>query len=210
LQSAGYEKKKAGQPVGDEVIQEERKDYNREGQEETGFASSVVPTLEEKTISEQRPHKEQAEINEEYYAQAESESMSSQMQNGHAASNGAASSDLRTDDNVLFGAPANAKSPGIDDAPPSRSLNNDVDEEEQAAPGARTKIRENLSNKSGRRNYWSVPTVKPRVEPDDFEDPISDTFWKDIWVASAVHNVSDSLFLSLSLSLSLFLQCHVD
>jgi phospholipase D1/2 len=30
--------------------------------------------------------------------------------------------------------------------------------------------------------------MKPKVGPQDFEDPISDDFWKDIWVASAIHN----------------------
>ena len=29
----------------------------------------------------------------------------------------------------------------------------------------------------------------PHVHPDDFEDPISDEFWEDVWVACAEHNV---------------------
>ncbi|KAF9565693.1 phospholipase D [Agrocybe pediades] len=182
--AAGLEKKSVNQPVGDEAIREERTDYTREGEKETGFASSVVPTLEEKTVAEQRPRMERADSSQDPDDTKEAQEY---RQNEHAVPNGSAS-DLRTDDNVLFGAPANANSPSADDAPPARSLKSDIDEEEESAPGARAKIRENLSNKSGRRNPWTVPTVKPLVGPDDFEDPISDAFWKDIWVASAVHN----------------------
>jgi hypothetical protein len=36
---------------------------------------------------------------------------------------------------------------------------------------------------------WAVPTCRPQIDPDMFEDPVTDAFWKDAWVASAVHNV---------------------
>ena len=35
-----------------------------------------------------------------------------------------------------------------------------------------------------------TPIPAPHIHPDCFEDPISDQFWEDIWVASAEHNVS--------------------
>ncbi|EEB93108.1 hypothetical protein MPER_08284 [Moniliophthora perniciosa FA553] len=37
---------------------------------------------------------------------------------------------------------------------------------------------------------WTVPTPRPRVDPNGFADPVSDAFWKNVWVASAVYNFS--------------------
>lgn len=194
---------RAGHNIGDETITEERKDYNRDGQKETGFASSVVPTLEEKVVSEQNAQTNQKEGADATDAIGESfQSRNENAPNGHRVSSDS-SSDLHAGDNTLYGAPANAKSPVSDDEPPARSLKSDFDDEELAAPGARAIIRENLGGKSSRRRPWTVPTTKPRVEPQDFEDPISDAFWKDMWVASAVHNVSRQ-----HLILDLFLPSH--
>ncbi|KAF8158304.1 hypothetical protein B0H34DRAFT_769482 [Crassisporium funariophilum] len=193
LRSMGLAHNSIAQSSGDATIEEERKDFNRSGQKETGFASSVVPTLEEKMLIEGRPphnqvdeekDKDKSKLRDQTIEEeSESESVS---QNGKRAPNGG-SHEPRTDDNVLYGAPANAKSPSVDNEPPARSLKDDVDEEEAAAPGARQTLRNNLGSKSGRKT-WTVPTLKPKVDADDFEDPISDAFWNNIWVASAVHN----------------------
>ena len=40
-----------------------------------------------------------------------------------------------------------------------------------------------------RSKSWAVSTHKPPVDLDSFEDPLADAFWKDVWVASADHNV---------------------
>ena len=37
---------------------------------------------------------------------------------------------------------------------------------------------------------WTLPTPRPKVDPDGFEDPVCDEFWKGVWLASAAHNVS--------------------
>lgn len=42
---------------------------------------------------------------------------------------------------------------------------------------------------------WSLPTPTPKINPQGFEDPISDSFWKKVWLACAAHNVSP--FLSI-------------
>ena len=42
------------------ALDEERKTYTREGKKVDGFASSQVPTLEEKTVAEHRPPETQA------------------------------------------------------------------------------------------------------------------------------------------------------
>jgi len=39
-----------------------------------------------------------------------------------------------------------------------------------------------------RSKIWAVSTQRPRVDPDIFEDPLADAFWKDAWMASAEHN----------------------
>lgn len=52
---------------------------------------------------------------------------------------------------------------------------------------AQSPIRQDLHK--SRSRIWAVPTYRPRIDPDIFEDPVADAFWKDAWVASAVHNV---------------------
>ena len=52
---------------------------------------------------------------------------------------------------------------------------------------ARSPIRRGLYK--SRSKIWAAPTHRPRVDPDIFEDPLADAFWKDVWVASADHNV---------------------
>lgn len=187
------------------VIEDERKDFNREGQKETGFASSVVPTLEEKIVSEQRLSKDQTDnINDGSNTDQKPEDGTG---NEHARSGGTPKSlnfERRSISTPPFGAPANANPPNLDN-PPARPLKSDVDEEEKAAPAARSIIRETLGSKSGKHNPWTVPTKKPQVGPNDFEDPISDAFWKDIWVASAVHNVSETLFVQILFSYTMIM-----
>ena len=158
--------------IGDRTLDEE--DFNEKRQKIMGFASSVVRALEEKAIIEKQPPKD------------ESESVS--VQSGHTGLVNGGPHELSTMDSasVLIGASAKHKSP---------SLRSDVDSEDATASAKET-LRANLGSRSGRKP-WTVPTKKPKVEPQDFEDPISDAFWKDIWVASAVHNVSASSWTSI-------------
>ncbi|KAK2465203.1 hypothetical protein APHAL10511_002557 [Amanita phalloides] len=63
-----------------------------------------------------------------------------------------------------------------------------------------TNSRENLKNAgsppdstlngyiSRPRSMSTVPTRRPRVEPCHFEDPVTDAFWRGMWMASAIHN----------------------
>jgi hypothetical protein len=44
---------------------------------------------------------------------------------------------------------------------------------------------------------WTLPHPTPHVDAYDFEDPMSEHFWKNVWVACAVHNVGGSPFLSV-------------
>ena len=192
LRKMGFSQHSNAQGPKEKILASEYKDFNCESQLKTGFVSSGLP-LEEKTIAEQWPPQQQGgedydnaigrnqTIGEHHLE----ESDSVRDQNGRP--------NLLTDDGILSGAPANAKSPYIDNEALSRSSKSDVSDEDHAPLGARASVRDNRGIKPGRKNVWAVPTTKPQIEPQDFEDPISDAFWKNIWVASAVHNVGDLL-----------------
>lgn len=96
-----------------------------------------------------------------------------------------------TPDGEKFGAPADASSTAYtDDQPPhARSGDKDVSPEEQGAVQARSLLRKHLSVNVGAKP-WAVPTPAPEIDPHGFQDPVCDEFFKDIWVAAAVHNVS--------------------
>lgn len=51
------------------------------------------------------------------------------------------------------------------------------------------KRRRSLHDSKGKRPT-PIATPAPHIHPGSFEDPISDEFWEDIWVACAEHNVS--------------------
>lgn len=161
----------------DEVIEKERQTYTRSGKTEPGFASAIVPTLEEKMVMEQR-NSSVTELGDDSPRSSEA----STLQDGVPQA--------RTKDGKeLFGAPADAStSPQTDNQPPhGRSGIDDANEEERAAPGARAAVRKHLASKLGSK-VWTLPTRKPQIDPHGFEDPVVDSFWKDIWVATAVHN----------------------
>ena len=161
-------------------------DINEKGQKTMALASSVVRILEE-VIIEKRPPKDQtdeATLKDQTITE-ESESVS--VQSGHTGLVNAGLHEPSTVESLLLGAPAKHKSP---------SLRSDVDSEERATASAKETVKDNLGSRSGRKP-WTVPTIKPKVGPQDFEDPISDAFWKNIWVASAVHNVSASSWTSI-------------
>lgn len=166
--------------TGDEDLDAERKDYTPKGEKVTGFASSAVPTLEEKTLMEGRPHKENADKSYPPHGLQQdviTEEEDSDLGEDQTQTN----SEAFTLDGESFGAPANAPR---DDAPPRPSA--DLDNEQQrGAAEVRSTLRKHLSVKS---SNWGVPTARPKVHADDFEDPIADSFWKEKWIASATHN----------------------
>lgn len=159
-------------------------DFNEKGQKITGIANAVIRTLEEKAITEERPLNDQTDETtlKDQTIIEESESVS--VQSGHTGLVNGGPHEPSTMDS---GASAKRK---------SLSLRSDADSEDATTSSARETLKTNLGSRS-RRKPWTVPTMKPKVGPQDFEDPISDAFWKDIWVASAVHNVSTSSWASI-------------
>lgn len=172
----------------DKQMEEERSDFTKDGKKEPGFASSKVPTLEEKTILEHRPPPEQSNGEKPLLDAVE----------GDDKSPGREPQEARVQDGSeqLYGAPADAsKNMQADDEPPhARSGNIDASEEEKAAVHARQVIRKHLSSGVGNKP-WTIPARSPEVDPHGFSDPVSDAFWKNVWVACAVHNVSEAMCL---------------
>lgn len=103
--------------------------------------------------------------------------------------------EARVEDGELYGAPADAsRDPKTDDQPPHAvSGKNDATETEEKAVHARADIRKHISTTKFNSKVWTLPTPTPTVDPHGFEDPISDGFWKEVWTACAVHNVSSSV-----------------
>lgn len=195
LRKMGLASNQAGHGAGDQTLTEERKTFTRDGQEETGFASAVIPTLEEKTVAANPPQQSKTEDEPPQVGDKLDEN-NGQVQGSNDTADTEATttetqpSQARTVDGELFGAPAGASSSAKtdDEVPHSRSGIDDADEEEQAAPDARANIRRHLGSKLGNKT-WTLLTPKPKIDPQGFEDPISNEFWKNVWVASAVHNV---------------------
>ncbi|KAG9102619.1 Phospholipase D1 [Ceratobasidium sp. 370] len=162
----------------DATIVEERRMFSRDGTKEPGFADAVVPTLEEKTVLEHRPK--------------ESENKQDQPIMDVLDAPGAKVAEPKeatTLGGEKFGAPADAStSPQTDDQPPhARSGEKDFTPEEQGAVHARSLLRKHLSVSVGTKP-WTVPTPAPNIDPHGFKDPVCDEFFKDVWVATAVHN----------------------
>ena len=183
LKKTGLKTSGLDNTASDKSLNAERQTFTRDGKEEPGFTSSVVPTIEEKIVEEQTAQDDQTE----------------QEQNGHAehAQDGSVSQngDARPDDDApeaqvdgqLFGVPANGDAQHDDKVPGTQD--GDDTEEEKEAPSARSTLRKHLSAKVGTKQ-WTLPTPTPHVDPHGFEDPVCDAFWKHVWLASAAHNVS--------------------
>ncbi|KAI0826732.1 phospholipase D [Trametes gibbosa] len=204
LRKVGMKNKGVDATAGNHFLREEREMDTRDGKKVSGFASSVVPTLEEKVIAEQRPLRERSTasaIHRELEVQNGLDEVHERAHNGDASkengdatvSNGKTHTpeppQARLETGELYGAPANASSdPTHDDRPPhANGSKTDADEEESKAPGARATLRKHLAAKLGNKT-WQLPTPAPVVDPYGFEDPICDEFWKAVWIASAVHN----------------------
>jgi len=170
--------------------------YTREGKKEPGFASAMVPTLEEEVIQEGLPPA----------SRAESSPLRDKLE--HWPSECSDPSEKHTADGEAYGALALAsRNPQADDEPPhTESEVNDVDDHEKTAPAIRPMLRKHLTGKVSNK-AWAVPVPAPHVDPEGFEDPISDAFWRDVWLSCAVHNVS---YASLeAISLFIFVQTEI-
>ncbi|GJJ14636.1 hypothetical protein Clacol_008902 [Clathrus columnatus] len=177
----------------DKALEEERQGYDREGNKQPNFATSLVPTIEEKTVAEHRPPESQAhgkpildQIDEEHRKAAPGSNGTDTK-----ATDDQEPPEARVHDGSqeLYGAPADAsRNAQTDDQPPhARQGKDDSDEQEKAAVQSRAILRRHLSARIGAKP-WAVPVPAPKIDPHGFEDPICDDFFKNVWLAAAVHN----------------------
>jgi phospholipase D1/2 len=192
----------------------EREDYDAEGRQTAGFASSIVPTLEEKTIFERRPSGKHANGKPLFDVIEEGGEGTGSGGGGGGGSPDEAQvpgSVKKTDtivdgnpdaskagvpavtgspnDKEMYGAPANATTDDNEVPNKGTDRNNEIEasDQEKAAIQARKVLRKHMAAKVG-MNAWNMPTPTPKINPNRFHDPLDERFWKDMWVAVAVHN----------------------
>lgn len=171
LQAAGLTHGPVTSIPKEKTLYNECRDSSRGGHADTGFVSSGVPTLEEETVMEQRPVRVQDNSNDLLAVRDEipdEEADEIRQRESHP----------RGSRINILGDSLHAGQPDDSDEPPRHTQVN-----EEAAPEAGSKFRNTP-------NHGVQPTRRPVVDPNNFEDPICDKFWKDVWVASAVHNVN--------------------
>jgi len=176
--TAGLKQKNDESTVEDAMLQAERKDFTMEGKERTGFASSEVPTIEEKTMVNGRSDLPQAD-------------------SIISAHNHTDNSRKYDNTNAL----RHVVDSTTDDAADDYQQSN-VDER----GSSRSPVQKHQAVKL--KTMWTVPIHRPRVDPYEFEDPISEVFWTNVWVASAAYNVRHSLVPYLMIDS--ILVCHQD
>ncbi|KAG8926053.1 Phospholipase D1 [Tulasnella sp. 418] len=165
-----------------EGLEDEKRTYGSDGSKQPGFASSKIPTLEEKTVYEHRPRETE---------HGDKPLLDAKEENAQGGKSVEEPQEARVPDGSgeLFGAPADASlSPQTDDRPPdARHAHDESTEEEKAAVMARQQLRKHLSVKVGAKPY-TLPVPAPVIDENGFADPVSDKFFKDVWIATAVHN----------------------
>lgn len=173
-EEVGVRGAKSNAIIGDSETKEERTTYSLDGKKEHGFASSEVPTMEEKEIYDGRAR-------DFVGSQAPPDSTK-------AGANSASKepAPMRTKDGELYGAPADAVANDLQ-PPHTHGGKGGAHEKESLAARARDLLRKHLSLKLGSKN-WNVPTPAPKIDPHGFDDPVSDEFFEDVWMAAAVHN----------------------
>ena len=75
-----------------------------------------------------------------------------------------------------------------DESPHSMWDHSDLTEDQSTAYKWSNRTKQRHLHETKGKQPASLPA--PYIHPDCFEDPISDEFWEDIWVACAEHNVS--------------------
>lgn len=154
-----------------------------DGSSQPGFASSKVPTLEERVVSEHLP--------KDTEKGADPPLMDSIDEGKEPQGDDTVPEATTQDGTEMFGAPADAAmSAATDDRPPNdRPGQMEASEVERSAVEARKRIRQHLSVKTGSKPF-TLPVPGPEIDPHGFEDPLDEKFFNDMWMASAVHNVS--------------------
>ncbi|TFL02332.1 hypothetical protein BDV98DRAFT_565647 [Pterulicium gracile] len=162
----------------EEDLEEEREEGNAGAGD--GFASHSVPTMEEKIVQEKFVDKQTEEFS--------SSSSREEHEDGTQTSRPSKTRTLEVqggENDDPDRTPAHSSTSLKKEDTLSRT--HDSDEGDKAASSAQSAIRRHLGSKMG-GSKWTVLAPRPEFGADDFEDPVSDAFWKDIWVSAAVFN----------------------
>ncbi|KAG2065325.1 phospholipase D [Suillus decipiens] len=152
---------------------EEGTTYSHEGKEPP-LASTIVPTVEEAVIQERLAPA----------SQSENSSLKGKLEHRRGGNSDA---EERTAAEEVYDTPTLAsRNLQTDNESHLESGANDPDEL-KATLGNKVLLRKRLASKVSNKT-WAVPTPAPHVDPEGFEDPISDAFWKNVWSACAAHN----------------------
>ena len=168
----------------------DRQDVGPDGKIVTGFASSVVPTLEEVAMMDRRPDPDSMHMNGAPLAGVDLSripSATGDLDHGQRPKEEVVRRSPEHIEHHKMGAPASA--PQADDAQQRPSDELFPGEDNEDARKARRMLRKHLSSKVT-SSPWTMPTPTPKIDPNRFHDPLDDKFWNDMWVAVAVHNVS--------------------
>ena len=156
----------------EKIVNEDRRDFNEKGEEVSGFASSTVG--EDVKTGERSLFNDQKALVEGHYGSLANDSRMS-------------ATSLEYPHRTCANSVENQK---VLERTSSRSLNCTAAGE--SASRAHSTIRKTGSG------IWTVSTQRPIIDLDSFKDPVADAFWKDIWTASAVHNVCMLVTFSLT------------
>jgi phospholipase D1/2 len=170
LQNIGVKPLVADRLAQSRTLGDERQTYNKVGEKERGFASSVVPTVEEKAIA--GPKSDTANEN-------------TGLGLSPPQSEGEEGQAMTSDGRELYGVPADVIM--ADDAHHTRLDRQEGDENEKGAVRARSALRKHLSVKISNKQ-WAVPAPSPLIDPHGFGDPVCDKFFQRVWLAAAVRN----------------------
>ncbi|KIY44775.1 phospholipase D [Fistulina hepatica ATCC 64428] len=168
-----------------EAVDKESQMFSGDGQGGPGLASSAVPTLEEKIVMNHA-------VSEAPFRKVSTKETNSDIvvndDVSQSRSEKVSTTQAHTEDG-LPGAPMDVSvDPTTDDqASNAQSGVNDANEDEKTALRARSSLRKHVMSRLT-SSVWTLPTPRPDVEPHGFEDPVCDSFWRDVWVGSAVHN----------------------
>ncbi|KPV77397.1 uncharacterized protein RHOBADRAFT_23904 [Rhodotorula graminis WP1] len=190
------------------VAEDEETNADRivQGQDGTpGFASSVVPTIEEKVMTENRPPPEHRDDDG---ASQRKQVAQREREEGPTTRSPAQRREEEQEAHGDHGAPMPRQNGGEDlpsERHPQRSQEGaEFTQNESKRPlhqqrtasqaqgneqavnrnAVTTALRKNLRE----RGAYTIPTPAPEVDPYGFADPLVDGFYKDVWLAAAVRN----------------------
>ncbi|KAF8509648.1 phospholipase D [Hysterangium stoloniferum] len=188
LRTVGIKSGNMGTTADSRALEEERQGCYRDCNKQPNFATSLLATMEEKSVIRHRPPETHGD-GKPILGEIQESTKSSPDDGDGELANQRNEARVQDGSGELYVAPADVSyCPQTDDQPPhARQGKDDSNDTEKTVLHARSTLRKHLSSRVGVKP-WTLPVPGPIIDPNGFEDPICDAFFKDIWVAAAVHN----------------------